>query len=148
MISWKQLIALPVIATMALWQLMHLGTWCTSCAQMHELSKCYCDDNREGTLFSGIIYIMLILFLWDLCTVCVSWITYDHLLITIIYIIYTYMGCAIYIMLVLIYWDLSTLFVSWVHILLPCKCFKGVVNPRLKKSFRKKENNTVSDQIF
>ena len=26
--SWKQC-ALPVITTMALWQLMHLGTWCT-----------------------------------------------------------------------------------------------------------------------
>ena len=26
--SWKQC-ALPVIPTMALWQLMHLGTWCT-----------------------------------------------------------------------------------------------------------------------
>ena len=28
MLSWKQC-ALPVITTMALWQLMHLGTWCT-----------------------------------------------------------------------------------------------------------------------
>ena len=26
--SWKQC-ALPVITTMALWELMHLGTWCT-----------------------------------------------------------------------------------------------------------------------
>ena len=42
MLSWKQC-ALPVITTMALWQLMHLGTWCT---------VTHCGDNREGILFS------------------------------------------------------------------------------------------------
>ena len=49
--SWKQC-ALLVITTMALWQLMHLGTWCTSCAQVHELPQSHCGDNREGTLLS------------------------------------------------------------------------------------------------
>ena len=42
MLSWKQC-AIPVITTMALWQLMHLDTWS------------HCDDNREGTLFSWLI---------------------------------------------------------------------------------------------
>ena len=41
---------------MALWQLMHLGTWCavwrTWCAQVHELPQSHCGgDNRESTLF-------------------------------------------------------------------------------------------------
>ena len=39
MLSWKQC-ALPVITTMALWQLMHLGTWSTVCCMscmMYEL---------------------------------------------------------------------------------------------------------------
>ena len=35
MLSWKQC-ALPVITTMALWQLMHLGTWCMN-------SSIYCN---------------------------------------------------------------------------------------------------------
>ena len=74
--TWKQC-ALPVITTMAMWQLIHLVTWCTvthyalclgcwalfgslvsamcnrtSCAQGHELPHSHCGDNREGTLFS------------------------------------------------------------------------------------------------
>ena len=36
----------------ALWQLMHLGTNRTSCAQVHEVPQSHCGDNREGTLFS------------------------------------------------------------------------------------------------
>ena len=36
----------------ALWQLMHLGTNHTSCAQVHEVPQSHCGDNREGTLFS------------------------------------------------------------------------------------------------
>ena len=67
--SWKQC-ALPVINTMALWQLMHLGTWGMVCAlnepyimyPMHELPQSDCGDNREGTLFSWLhimhIYIL------------------------------------------------------------------------------------------
>ena len=47
--SWKQC-ALTVITIMALWQLIHLSTWCT-------------------------IYILLILLLWALSTLCVV----DHL---------------------------------------------------------------------
>ena len=47
MLSWKQC-ALPAITTMALWQLMHLGTW----ARVHELPQSHCGDNKEGTLFS------------------------------------------------------------------------------------------------
>ena len=49
--------------TMALWQLMHLGTWCTSCtscAQVHELPQSHCGDNREGTLFSWLRIIYLL----------------------------------------------------------------------------------------
>ena len=55
--SWKQC-ALPVITTMALWQLMHLGTWCTavhnvhvSYVLVHELPQSHCVDNWGGTLF-------------------------------------------------------------------------------------------------
>ena len=50
---WKQC-ALPVISIMVLWQLMHLGTWCTvkSCTQVHELTQSHYGDNREGILFS------------------------------------------------------------------------------------------------
>ena len=51
--SWKQC-ALLIINTMALWQLMHLGIWCTSCTQVHELPQSHCSDNREGILFSGL----------------------------------------------------------------------------------------------
>ena len=49
MLSRKQC-ALPVITTMALWQLMHLGTSCarTSCTQVFMityilLSSCFCE---------------------------------------------------------------------------------------------------------
>ena len=45
-LSWKHC-ALPVITTIALWRLMHLGTWCMSCAQVHELSQSHGGDNRE-----------------------------------------------------------------------------------------------------
>ena len=81
--SWKQF-ALPVITTMALWQLMHFETWCTSCtpcAQVHELPQSHCGDNREGRLFSWLyIYITPILLLWDLSTLCVVDLsTSDHL---------------------------------------------------------------------
>ena len=57
-LSWKQC-ALPVITTMALWQLMHLRTWymVTIDGTCILRSSCYCE-------------------IWVLC---VSWITYDHL---------------------------------------------------------------------
>ena len=67
---WKQY-ALPVITTIALWQLIHLSTWClpcvhhlmcishvyvtsncTSCVQVNDLPQSYCGDNQEGTLSS------------------------------------------------------------------------------------------------
>ena len=51
MLSWKQCV-LPVVTTMSLWQLMHLGT-CASCA---ELPQSHCFDNQEGTLFSRHVY--------------------------------------------------------------------------------------------
>ena len=54
-ISDPQQCAIPVITTMALWQLMHLGTCtssCTSCAQVHELPQSHCGDNWEGTFSS------------------------------------------------------------------------------------------------
>ena len=54
MLSWKQCV-LPVVTTMSLWQLMHLGT-CASCAQVHELPQSHCFDNQEGTLFSRHVY--------------------------------------------------------------------------------------------
>ena len=40
MLSWKQC-ALPVITTMALWQLMHLGTWCTVIHCWYQWTKEY-----------------------------------------------------------------------------------------------------------
>ena len=49
-LSWEPC-TLLVISTMALWQLMHLGTWCTSCAQVHELSRSHCGDNVRQTLY-------------------------------------------------------------------------------------------------
>ena len=70
--SWKQC-ALPFITTMAflaLWQLMHLCTWCTVInlsAQVHELPQSHCVDNREGTLFSWLhihIYIHTYIYIY------------------------------------------------------------------------------------
>ena len=36
------------VATQALGHMMYSCTW----AQVHELPRSHCDDNREGTLFS------------------------------------------------------------------------------------------------
>ena len=38
---------LPLITTVALWQLMHLDKW----AQVHELPQSHCGNDWEGTLF-------------------------------------------------------------------------------------------------
>ena len=47
---------LPVITAMALWQLIHLGTWCM-----------VCDDNRDGKLFSWLhIYIYIYIYIIDI----------------------------------------------------------------------------------
>ena len=46
--------AFPVITTMALWKLMHLDIWCTSCAQVYELPQSHCGDDEAGALFSGL----------------------------------------------------------------------------------------------
>ena len=74
MLSWKQC-ALPVITTMALWKLMHLGTWCT----VHTF----------------------ILLLWGLSTLCVMDHLWPHIYIYIcMYIIYIY---NIYIYVIYIY---------------------------------------------
>ena len=57
--SWKQC-ALPVMTTMALWQLMPLGTWC---AQENDLPQSLCGDNRGVTLFSWMhIYIYIYIY--------------------------------------------------------------------------------------
>ena len=37
-----------IVATHALGHMIN----CTLCAQVHELQKSHCGDNREGTLFS------------------------------------------------------------------------------------------------
>ena len=42
MLSWKQC-ALPVITTMALWQLMYLGTWCMVTHCWYQWTKCVVD---------------------------------------------------------------------------------------------------------
>ena len=57
LLSWKQWqCPLPVITTVALWQLMHLGIWCTIQTYImcpsDELTQSFCGDNQEGTLFS------------------------------------------------------------------------------------------------
>ena len=90
MLSWKQC-ALPVITTMTLWQLMHLGTWCTvhhvlkiiigraSCACkpyiMPSHHKAIVVITGRKHCFHDNIYIMFILLLWDLSILCVV----DHL---------------------------------------------------------------------
>ena len=45
-LSWKQC-TLPVMTTMALWQLMHLGTWCTvtHCSYQRVLNKLSKEHN-------------------------------------------------------------------------------------------------------
>ena len=68
--SWKQC-SLPVITTMALWQLIHLGTWCTW-VHVHELPRSHCSDNREGILFSWLhiyIYIYIYIFKFSKCKI-------------------------------------------------------------------------------
>ena len=79
MLLWKQCV-LPVITTVALWQLMYLGTWCTvtSCAQVDRANEPYimCPTvviNRRAQCFHDSMYITLVLLLWD-----VSWITYIY----------------------------------------------------------------------
>ena len=101
MLSWKQC-ALPVITTMALWQLMHLGIWCTYIyilniyiyIYVYHVPKCMNCHKAVVVLtgrahcFHDNIYVMLNLLLRDLAF-CVSWITYDHLHVY-IYIVYMY----------------------------------------------------------
>ena len=70
--SWKQC-ALPVITTMALWQLMHLGTWCrwcTSCPQVLELPQSHSGQNQEGTLFS---WLNRYIYIYNAETLCKIW---------------------------------------------------------------------------
>ena len=63
--SWKQC-ALPVITTMAFWQLMHLGTWAHD---VHHVSKCMSCHKAivvttgRAHCFHDCIYITPILFL-------------------------------------------------------------------------------------
>ena len=80
--SWKQF-ALPVITTMFLWQLIHLGTWWT----VHIVPK-YMSCHRaivvitgEAHCFHDCIYIALIWHLWNLSAL---WVV-DHLWPLIIY---------------------------------------------------------------
>ena len=70
--SWKQC-ALLFITTMALWQLMHLGTWWT----VHHVPKYMgCHKaivviTRRAHCFHDCIYIIFILHLLDSSTLCV-----------------------------------------------------------------------------
>ena len=85
--SRKQCV-IPVITKMALWQLMHLGTWCTPCAQAHKLLQSHCSDNQEGTLLSWLqiyYYAHLASVRFDYCVCCGSlmtitycWISYKN----------------------------------------------------------------------
>ena len=77
--SWKQW-TLPVITTIALWQLMHLGTWGTSPSLVHELPQSDCGVNRESTLFSWsqIYYAHLASVRFKYFVLSVSWITFEH----------------------------------------------------------------------
>ena len=47
--SWKQY-ALPVIITMALWQLMHLGTWWTVTNCWYQWTKKYSTSQARGVI--------------------------------------------------------------------------------------------------
>ena len=73
--SWKR--ACLVIITVALWQLMHLGT----CWTIHHVPTCMSCHKAivvitgRAYCFYDSMYIMLILLLWDLSTLCVV----DHL---------------------------------------------------------------------
>ena len=44
----------------------------TSCVQVHELPRSHCGDNRGAHCFHYCICITLVLFLWDLTTLCVA----------------------------------------------------------------------------
>ena len=92
---------------MALWQLMHLGTWCMSC------HKVIVVITGRAHCFHDLIYIMLILFLWDLSTLYVI----DHLWPLILYIIYItyiiYIYLYIYIYIIYIY----IIYIIYIHIL-------------------------------
>ena len=136
--SWKQC-ALPVIATMALCQLIHLGTWCTvthcwyqwtkewsmttyimllayldehslvhwyqQCVTVHHVLKCMSCHKAVVVItgrvhcFHDCIYITLILLLWDIWALSLSWITYDHLPYIYIY-IYIYIYKYIYMVII------------------------------------------------
>ena len=74
---------------MALWQLMHLVTWCTvehirlfrlSGAQVHEVPQSHCGDNRRAHCFDDCIYI----YIW-----CIIYI-YIYIYIYYIYIVFTF----------------------------------------------------------
>ena len=55
--SWKQC-ALPVIITMALWQLMHLGTWCTVVV-ITGRAHCFHDNIYIYIIYHIYIYIYI-----------------------------------------------------------------------------------------
>ena len=67
MLSWKQC-ALPVITTLALWQLMYLGTWCTVMCPSAWVATKSLGDNREGTLFSW----------WHICYAHFASVRFEH----------------------------------------------------------------------
>ena len=95
--SWKQY-ALLVISGMAFWQLIHLGTWCTSYAQVHELLQSYCGDNCEGTLFSWLyIYYVHLASLGFELSLCRGSLMIYNIYIWYIHIVYIYYIYNIYI---------------------------------------------------
>ena len=97
--SWKQC---ALITTMALWQLKHLGTWCTVYISGHKWTVHHVPKGMSCRkvimviigrphCFHDCIYILCPSCFCQIWALCVSQITYDHLCICIyihIYIIY------------------------------------------------------------
>ena len=108
--SWKQY-ALPVITTMASWQLMHMYS-CTSCAQVYELPQSHCGNNQDATLFSWLhtyyAHLASVRFEHSVCRGSLMT-TYDHyryvhICIHVIYIsLFIYMYICKYINVIYIY---------------------------------------------
>ena len=86
--SWKKCV-FPVITTMALWQLMHLGVTVHNVPNCMSCHKTIVMITGRSYYFHDCIYITLILLLWDWNILC----EVDHLWpihIFVLYILYIY----------------------------------------------------------
>ena len=79
--SWKQCAPL-VIPKIALWQVMHLGTWCascTTCVQGMTCHKAIAVITGRAHCFHDCIWILRPSCFCEIWVLCVSWITFDPL---------------------------------------------------------------------